>query len=79
MAEHAGAVLVGSGARMVADAAAGRLTIAGTARFPAIATVARIGALRPAPERAPGPLYLRAADAKPQEGFRIARAPAAAP
>jgi tRNA threonylcarbamoyl adenosine modification protein YeaZ len=39
-----------------------------------IASVARFGAERPSPTGKPEPLYLRAPDAKPQEGFALRRA-----
>lgn len=44
-------------------------------RFP-IAVVARLGAAMPAGSPRPAPLYLRGPDAKPQEGFALARKPA---
>ncbi|MEJ1159658.1 tRNA (adenosine(37)-N6)-threonylcarbamoyltransferase complex dimerization subunit type 1 TsaB [Prosthecomicrobium sp. N25] len=77
LAVRAGAVLAGSGAALVAAAAPSPLRILGEARYPRVETVARLAAARPAPGRPPGPVYLRAADAKPQEGFRIPRAPEA--
>lgn len=73
LAREAGAVPVGSGAGLVAEASGGTLIAGPAIRFADIGCVARIGAAAPIPDQAPKPLYLRAADAKPQEGFRIAR------
>lgn len=73
LACETGAVPVGSGAMLVSDASGGRVRAGPAIRFPDIGCVARIGAAAPIPDQAPKPLYLRAADAKPQEGFRIAR------
>jgi tRNA threonylcarbamoyladenosine biosynthesis protein TsaB len=63
------AVVIGSGAPILAHAAAvsGRrvppvVPLAG----PDPLAVARLGASRPIPDRPPGPVYLRAPDAKPQ-------------
>jgi tRNA threonylcarbamoyladenosine biosynthesis protein TsaB len=74
LAIAAGARVVGSGAMLVAAAAAdGRIAADAAIRFPDIVRVGRIGAARAPSSRPPVPVYLRAADAKPQEGFRIAR------
>jgi tRNA threonylcarbamoyl adenosine modification protein YeaZ len=73
------AVLTGSGATLLAATEGPPLTAAPPGGAPPIAVVARLGALAPLPERPPGPLYLRAADAKPQQGFRVARAAPGAP
>lgn len=78
LAIEAGARVVGSGAALVAAASVGRLDAGPATRFPDIVRVGLIGASREPPTRAPAPLYLRAADAKPQDGFRIARAVATA-
>lgn len=87
LARRHGAALVGSGAALVADLAADLPadlpgdppTVLSGTRFPSIAAVARIAAARDPAAVAPKPLYLRAADAKPQEGFRIPRATASNP
>ncbi|KPL52657.1 hypothetical protein ABB55_10820 [Prosthecomicrobium hirschii] len=73
LAIAAGARVVGSGAMLVAAAADGRIAADTAIRFPDIVRVGRIGAARAPSARPPAPVYLRAADAKPQEGFRIAR------
>ncbi|MCW1841531.1 tRNA (adenosine(37)-N6)-threonylcarbamoyltransferase complex dimerization subunit type 1 TsaB [Prosthecomicrobium hirschii] len=73
LAVAAGARVVGSGALLVAAAAGGRIAADAAIRFPDIVRVGRIGAARAPSARPPAPVYLRAADAKPQEGFRIAR------
>ncbi len=49
------------------------LDVCGLDRFPAIEAVARIGARSPLPGAPPVPLYIRAADAAPQHGGRVAR------
>jgi tRNA threonylcarbamoyladenosine biosynthesis protein TsaB len=66
--------LCGSGAEAV-NAAAGTAfpVLHGLAAIP-IASVARLGAAKPSPTGKPEPLYLRAPDAKPQEGFVLKRA-----
>ena len=77
LADHHGARLIGSGAPLL-QALRPDLALAGSPRaFPAIETVAALALDRADLRLAPKPLYLRAADAKPQEGFRIARMPAA--
>ncbi len=78
LARRHGAVLVGSGAKAIADRLADK-----TSSVPAvdptpgldIVAVARIAAER-SPTSPPSPLYLRGADAKPQEGFALAHADA---
>lgn len=76
LASALGADLYGSGAALIAAAAADAgLTVAGDTAYPDIAIVAALGAEaapRPVP---PKPLYLRAPDAKPQTAGVIARAP----
>lgn len=69
--------LIGSASDTVAALAAKRghrAAVLSTASAPPIAAVARAGAAAPIPESPPAPLYLRAPDAKPQAGARIARA-----
>ena len=68
-----GAALIGSGTALL-RAENPALDVAAERAFPAIETIAHLAAERPDLHRAPKPFYLRAADAKPQEGFRIARA-----
>lgn len=66
--------LVGSGAALVAEQMeAGLFTIL-EGSVPDPVWLARLGAVMPLPTRAPRPLYLRPADAKPQTGGRVARA-----
>jgi tRNA threonylcarbamoyladenosine biosynthesis protein TsaB len=73
-ARRLGAVLVGSGAPLVA-ARAPDLAVAGTQRFAAIETLAGLAADRLAlgDRTPPAPLYVRAPDAKPQSAHRLAR------
>jgi tRNA threonylcarbamoyl adenosine modification protein YeaZ len=71
LARLGGSVLVGSGADTVM--AGHELTVASTAPTADIATYARIAAKRGLPGRPPSPLYLREADAKPQQGFALPR------
>lgn len=71
-------VLAGSAARMLAEAARRAFEIAAEGATADIGVYARFGAERlagGAPEagRKPKPLYLRAADAKPQTGFALPR------
>lgn len=70
------AMLVGSGASAIAEryatARSDGLSFYPNARVE-IADVARIAAAR-VPSASPAPLYLRSADAKPQEGFALAHA-----
>jgi tRNA threonylcarbamoyladenosine biosynthesis protein TsaB len=66
--------LCGSGADAVNSAAGTAFPVLhGLAAIP-IASVARLGAAKPSPTGKPEPLYLRAPDAKPQEGFILRRA-----
>ena len=72
-----GAALIGSGTALLRAENPG-LDISAERAFPAIETIAQLAAERADLHRPPKPFYLRAADAKPQEGFRIARVPGAA-
>ncbi len=63
-----GGVIIGSVAPLFAGSEAG----SGPDHFP-IATVARVGAHKPAGQKKPAPLYLRGPDARPQTGFALAR------
>lgn len=68
-------VVIGSGAPLLAALDPG-LEIAAATPFPAIATIADLAAAALAaggPPRPPSPLYVRAPDAKPQAGHRLAR------
>lgn len=67
--------IAGNGAGLVAEAgdAASFEILPVTAPDPG--WIARLGAVSEVPARPPRPLYLRPADAKPQEGQRIARLP----
>ena len=49
--------------------------IAGTPLDKAFAAVAALAARRPVTQEKPRPLYLRSADARPQEGFALPRRP----
>ncbi len=72
---HESSIAAGSGARLLADAAgaAYRLVALEPDLLPDAADLAAICADK-APETAPlTPLYLRAPDAKPQDGFAVAR------
>lgn len=72
---HEASIAVGSGARLLAEAAgaAHHLVALEPDLLPDAADLAAICAER-APETAPlTPLYLRAPDAKPQDGFAVAR------
>lgn len=60
--------IIGSAAPLFAGSEAG----SGPDHFP-IATVARVGARKPAGQPKPAPLYLRGPDARPQTGFALAR------
>lgn len=68
-------VLAGSAAEAVRAAAGRKLDIAGTAATADIAVYARLAALHGSADTPPRPLYLRNADARPQEGFAVARRP----
>ncbi len=66
-------LVVGSGAEAVAEASAGRILAAGEQLLPDARILARAAqSLTPATE--PRPLYVRAADAKPQAGKSLPRA-----
>ncbi|MBO6717776.1 MAG: tRNA (adenosine(37)-N6)-threonylcarbamoyltransferase complex dimerization subunit type 1 TsaB [Rhizobiaceae bacterium] len=67
-----GIVLTGSAAHVVAEAAGGAFDIASNAPTADISAYALL-ASRPDVMTPPRPLYLRDADAKPQEGFAVAR------
>src|SRR5690606_39482933 len=73
LAAGADFVLTGSGARMIAEAAGRLFDIAGEAATADIATYARLAARQCFAGGKPKPLDLRAADAKPQEGFALPR------
>ncbi|MEZ5810446.1 MAG: tRNA (adenosine(37)-N6)-threonylcarbamoyltransferase complex dimerization subunit type 1 TsaB [Rhizobiaceae bacterium] len=68
------AVLAGSAAAAVAQAAGGAHDFGPLGATAAIETFARLAATAEAPSAAPKPLYLRAPDARPQTGFAVARA-----
>ena len=68
-------VLVGSAAQAVSAAAGRTLDIAGAAATADIAIYARLAARHGPGDTPPRPLYLRDADARPQEGFAVARRP----
>lgn len=73
------AALVGFDGKIIGSAApllAGGETGSGPDHFE-IATVARIGALKPKGLPKPAPLYLRGPDARPQSGFALERRPVA--
>lgn len=74
LAERHSALLAGSAAGTVAEAAAAGLQVGATAATADIRFYARLGATREASEK-PKPLYLREADAKPQAGFVLPRIP----
>ena len=66
-------ILAGSAADAVGDALGRDLPIVLRQGTVDIATYARVAARRGLPGRAASPLYLRAADAKPQAGFALPR------
>jgi tRNA A37 threonylcarbamoyladenosine modification protein TsaB len=68
-------VLAGSAAEAVRAATGRTLDIAGAAATADIAVYARLAARRNPADTPPRPLYLRDADARPQEGFAVARRP----
>lgn len=78
LAARVGAALAGSGAAVVAAKASQVLEVLGNAVSADIAVVARLAAARRPPFVSVKPLYLRGADAKPQEGFALARKPVTA-
>lgn len=67
------AVLTGSGARLVADAGGCGATVAGRGNTADIASFAACAALAGFTHSRPKPVYLRGADARPQEGFALPR------
>ncbi|RST87570.1 tRNA (adenosine(37)-N6)-threonylcarbamoyltransferase complex dimerization subunit type 1 TsaB [Aquibium carbonis] len=68
-------LIVGSGARLVAEAAGldGNATALADLRTAAIETVARLAARQGFAGEKPRPLYLRGPDARPQDGFALPR------
>lgn len=68
-----GAVLTGSGAKAVAEAGGRGMTIAGSGNTADIASFAACGSLAGFTSARPKPVYLRGADARPQEGFALPR------
>ncbi|MFP1630197.1 tRNA (adenosine(37)-N6)-threonylcarbamoyltransferase complex dimerization subunit type 1 TsaB [Zhengella sp. ZM62] len=71
-----GMALCGSAARLLAEASgASGLDFGPEDAAPDITAVAALAARRPAAEEKPKPLYLRGADARPQEGFALPRRP----
>lgn len=66
-------VLAGNAAGTIAQAAGGGFDIAADAATADIATYARLAVRRGFSGGKPRPLYLRGADAKPQEGFALPR------
>jgi tRNA threonylcarbamoyladenosine biosynthesis protein TsaB len=67
-------VLCGSGAQNLNVAAGSNIPVLHEMAAVPIATIARLGAASVSPAARPEPLYLRAPDAKPQEGFALKRA-----
>lgn len=65
--------VAGSAAEMIANASGRPLDIASREATADIATYARLAARQDRDGAPPKPLYLRDADAKPQEGFAVAR------
>ncbi|TPJ16576.1 tRNA (adenosine(37)-N6)-threonylcarbamoyltransferase complex dimerization subunit type 1 TsaB [Mesorhizobium sp. B2-7-3] len=72
MASERTAVLAGTAATLIADAAGRTFDIGPRAATADILTYARLAAAKGQGER-PKPLYLRGADAKPQAGFILSR------
>ncbi|TPK80546.1 tRNA (adenosine(37)-N6)-threonylcarbamoyltransferase complex dimerization subunit type 1 TsaB [Mesorhizobium sp. B2-4-18] len=72
MASERSAVLAGTAATLIADAAGRTFDIGPRAATADILTYARLAAAKGQGER-PKPLYLRDADAKPQAGFILSR------
>lgn len=69
----AGSVIIGSASVLLTgEGGNDNADAGGEDRFP-VAIVARLGAEMPAGSARPAPLYLRGPDAKPQEGFALAR------
>ena len=74
LATSAGAFLLGSGAPLVLSPNhGGHPGVLGTQTTADIASFAKVAAAKAIADRAPGPLYLRTADAKPQAGFALPR------
>ncbi len=71
-----GPVLVGSAANMIAEAAGRPVDIASRAATADIGTYAKLATRSDSAVTPPRPLYLRDADAKPQQGFAVERRPA---
>ncbi len=67
------AVLVGSGAAIVCDAAGGTPDIAGEGQTADVASFAAVAATKGFDGAKPAPLYLRGADVRPQSGFALPR------
>jgi tRNA threonylcarbamoyl adenosine modification protein YeaZ len=74
-AANGAAVLVGSGAGLLAEAWPERIPLPSveTLRAPHIAAIARLGAAADATHALPKPLYLRRPDARPQDAARLPR------
>lgn len=71
-----GMALCGSAARLLAGSSgASGLAFGPEDAAPDIAAVAALAARRPLTQEKPKPLYLRGADARPQEGFALPRRP----
>ena len=66
-------VLTGSAAEMIAEQAGGNAVIAGTSPTADISIYAALAAEMDPTSGPPRPLYLRGADAKPQQGFAVER------
>ena len=69
------AILVGSGAALLAAHWPGTLAppVIDARRVPELSWIARLGAAADAARAVPKPLYLRAADARPQDAARLPR------
>lgn len=66
-------VITGSAAEMIAEQAGGNAVIAGTSPTADIGIYAALAAEMDPASGPPRPLYLRGADAKPQQGFAVER------
>lgn len=73
LARQGAPVLAGNAAKVIAEAAGGGFDIATQAATADIATYARLAVRQGFAGEKPRPLYLRGADAKPQEGFALPR------
>ena len=73
LARQGAPVLAGNAATMIAKAAGGGFDVATEAATADIATYARLAGRQGFSGEKPRPLYLRGADAKPQEGFALPR------